>query len=170
MAMVTNQKTLHTLFQISVWTKGIAGVLETLTGVLCLVVTPKLLTTFVVLITAPEISEDPDDWIATTLSRAAQQVSVDTTMFAAAYLILHGLIKIILVASLLKRRFWAYPLSIGLLAVFIAYQCYRYTHTHSILLVLLTVFDLAVIFLIWREYQTRRPDSPKPFIGIDHIA
>jgi len=77
-------------------------------------------------------------------------------LFAAAYLIVHGLIKLFLVASLLLGRLWAYPLSLWFLAAFIVYQCYRYLHTHSISLVLLTVFDLAVVFLIWREYHSRQ--------------
>ena len=156
MTIVSHQKTLHTLFLISVWIKGVAGLLETIAGVLCFFITPEALKSVVVSLTAPELSEDPDDWIATTLSRAVQDLSADTTLFAAAYLIIHGLIKLFLVAGLLLGRLWAYPLSLWFLAAFIVYQCYRYTHTHSISLVLLTVFDLAVAFLIWREYQSHK--------------
>ena len=57
MAIFSHQKTFHALFQISVWSKGIAGLLETLMGALCLVVTPKALNSFVVLLTAPELSQ-----------------------------------------------------------------------------------------------------------------
>jgi uncharacterized membrane protein len=159
MTIAGHQKTLHTMFLISIWTKGAAGILETAAGVLCLFVTPEALNSFVVLLTAPELSEDPGDRIATALSHAVQRFSADTALFAAAYLILHGLIKVLLVACLLKRRYWAYPLSLWFLAAFIVYQCYRYTHTHSISLALLTVFDLAVVALIWLEYQTRKRDS-----------
>ena len=80
----------------------------------------------------------------------------DTRVFAGVYLVIHGLVKLFLVAGLLRNRLWAYPLSLWFLGVFIAYQCYRYTHTHSLWLVFLTVFDLAVVFLIWREYQWRK--------------
>ncbi len=154
MTVVSRQKSLHTLFLISVWIKGVAGLLETIAGILCSFITPKALTSFVVSLTAPELSEDPSDWIASILRRAVQHVSADTTQFAAAYLIIHGLIKLFLVTGLSLGRLWAYPLSLWFLAAFIVYQCYRYTHTHSILLVLLTVFDLAVAFLIWSEYQS----------------
>jgi uncharacterized membrane protein len=167
MTIVSHQKTLHTLFLISVWIKGVAGVLETAAGIFCFFITPAALASFVVALTAPELSEDPDDWIATTLVHAVRRFSADTALFAAAYLIIHGLVKLFLVAGLLLGRLWAYPLSLWFLAAFIIYQGYRYTHTHSILLVLLTVVDLAVAYLIWREYQSRKqihlqpaPDAP----------
>jgi len=164
MTIVSHQKTFHKLFQISVWIKGVAGLLETIAGILCFFITPKAVQSFVVLLTAPELSEDPHDWIATTLSRAVQHLSVDTTLFAAGYLIIHGLIKLFLVAGLLLGRLWAYPLALWFLGAFIVYQCYRYTHTHSISLALLTVFDLAVAFLIWREYQSRKQIYVQPLI------
>jgi uncharacterized membrane protein len=42
------------------------------------------------------------------------------------------------------------------LAAFIAYQMYRFLFTHSLWLIALTVLDLIVAFLIWREYQEVR--------------
>jgi uncharacterized membrane protein len=53
-------------------------------------------------------------------------------------------------------KLWAYPLSLGFLGAFIIYQGYRYTHTHAVSLILLTVFDLIVAYLIWHEYQLRK--------------
>ena len=149
-------KTLHRFFLISVWIKGAAGVLETLAGVLVLFVTRGALESFVISITAPEVDEDPHDWLANYLGRAVEQYSTDSQMFVSAYLIIHGLIKVFLVAGLLWGRLWAYPLSLWFLAAFIVYQGYRFTHTHSIWLVVLTVVDLVVGYLIWREYQWRK--------------
>jgi uncharacterized membrane protein len=57
---------------------------------------------------------------------------------------------------LLRGKLWAYPLSIWVLLAFIAYQLYRYTFTHSIGLILLSIFDLVVLWLIWHEYRTVR--------------
>src|SRR5882672_4038507 len=90
MTIASHQKTLHTWFLISVWIKGIAGLLETIAGLLCLFITPSVLTAFGVLLAAPELAEDPHDWIATTVNRAIQQLSPDSTLFAAAYLVIHG--------------------------------------------------------------------------------
>jgi uncharacterized membrane protein len=60
------------------------------------------------------------------------------------------------VIALLKNKLWAYPWSLVVLGSFILYQIYRFTFTHSLALIVLTVFDLAVIWLIWREYQIVR--------------
>ena len=52
---------------------------------------------------------------------------------------------------------------IGIFAVFgafIAYQLYRYSYTHEIALILLTVFDLFVIALAWHEYRLLRKHLP----------
>ncbi len=37
--------------------------------------------------------------------------------------------------------------------MFIAYQMYRFSYTHSIGLLVLTVFDLFVVWLVWKEYR-----------------
>lgn len=41
-----------------------------------------------------------------------------------------------------------YPASIVVMSLFIAYQIYRYTYTHGIGLILLTLFDLILIGLV----------------------
>ena len=162
MTTTSRENTLHRLFLISVWIKGAAGLLETIAGVPFFFVTRKSVQAFVMLPTAPELSEDPHDWIATTLSRAVQHFSADTALFAGAYLVIHGLIKLFLVASLLQGKLWAYAAALSFLVAFIIYQCYRYAYTHSIWLILLTIVDLIVAFLIWHEYQSRKQIYAQP--------
>jgi uncharacterized membrane protein len=41
-------------------------------------------------------------------------------------------------------------------ALFIAYQAYRFTYTHSVWLLLVTALDILVIALTWREYTYLR--------------
>ena len=72
---------------------------------------------------------------------------------AAAYLLAHGVVKIGRVASLLRDRHWAYPAAITVFAAFIVYQLYRFTLTHGLGLIALSLFDLVVIGLIWLEYR-----------------
>jgi uncharacterized membrane protein len=121
-----------------------------------LLVSQRALVTWVVSITAPELAEDPRDPVATFLRHSAEQWGSGTQHFAAAYLILHGAIKILLVAALLRRKMWSYPVSMWVLAAFIVYQVYRYTLTHSVWLVLLTALDITVVALIWHEYRWRK--------------
>src|SRR5437588_12737836 len=143
----------HGLFLLSVWSKGIAGLVETIGGLLLLCVPQAGLNALVVALTAPELAEDPTDRVATLLQRIVHELTADTKIFISGYLIIHGVIKVLLVAGLLGRRLWSYPVSLWFLAAFIAYQMYRFLFTHSLWLIALTVLDLIVAFLIWREYR-----------------
>jgi uncharacterized membrane protein len=146
----------HRLFLLSVWCKGIAGLVETIGGLLLLFIPQTGLNAFVIALTAPELAEDPTDRVATLLQRIVHELTADTKLFVSGYLIVHGVIKVLLVAGLLGRRLWSYPVSLWVLAAFIAYQMYRFLFTHSLWLIALTVLDLIVAFLIWREYQEVR--------------
>jgi uncharacterized membrane protein len=146
----------HRLFLLSVWSKGIAGLIETIGGVLLLWMPQAGLKAFVMFLTAPELAEDPTDRVATLLRHAVQELGADTRVFASSYLIVHGLIKVFLVAGLLAGRLWSYSVSLWFLAAFIAYQTYRFFFTHSVWLMALNILDVIVAFLIWREYQRRK--------------
>src|SRR6266446_3909966 len=146
----------HAFFLLSVWSKGVAGLVETIGGVLLLFIPRAGLNALVVFLTAPELAEDPTDRVATLFQRAVHELGADTKLFASGYLIVHGVIKVLLVAGLLGRRLWSYPVSLWFLAGFIAYQAYRFFFTHSLWMIALTVVDLIVAFLIWREYQGRK--------------
>ena len=146
----------HGLFLLSVWSKGVAGLAETIGGLLLLFIPQAGLNALIIFLTAPELAEDPTDRIATLLQRMVQELGADTKLFASGYLIVHGLIKVFLVAGLLRRRLWSYPVSLWFLASFIAYQTYRFLFTHSLWMIALTIVDLIVAFLIWREYQARK--------------
>jgi uncharacterized membrane protein len=150
------RKRLHRFFEISILLKGLDGLLETLGGALFLFIRPETLNRFLFLLTAHELSEDPQDWIAGLARHAAEALSPDTTRFASLYLLGHGIVKIFLVAGLWREQLWAYPTAIGVLGAFIGYQAYRFSHTHSLPLLIFTAFDGVVVFLIWREYRARR--------------
>ena len=63
--------------------------------------------------------------------------------------------KLFLVYALWREKLWAFPVGMAFIAVFIAYQLYRIAHTHSITLICFTVFDFAILWLVWREYRAR---------------
>src|SRR5258708_20010151 len=99
-----HQKGLHQLFLISIWIKGISGILETLAGIIAAFVEPRALETVVMFLTAPELSEDPDDWFAKLLGGAVRQYSADTQTFLSVYLISHALIMVFLVSVFLPSK------------------------------------------------------------------
>jgi len=146
----------HRLFLLSVWSKGIAGLVETIGGLLLLFIPQSGLKALVIFLTAPELAEDPSDRVATLLQHIVQELGADTKRFASSYLIVHGLIKVFLVAGLLGGRLWSYVVSLWFLGAFIAYQTDRFLFTHSPWLIALNIVDLIVAFLIWREYRVRK--------------
>lgn len=147
---------LDRVFAISLVLKGLDGALEVVGGILLLVVTPRQIGAIVRFLTQHELSEDPHDLVATSLLHLTEHLSVSASLFGAAYLLLHGVVKVVLVWAVLRDRLWAYPWMIGFLLVFIAYQGYQIAVAFSWGLVLLTAFDLFVVWLTWREYGARR--------------
>jgi uncharacterized membrane protein len=144
------------LFQVSVWLKGLHASLEIVGGVALLVISPGFVIRVVALLTQDELAEDPHDLIANYLLSAATHLSVSSKQFMAFYLLAHGAPKLLLVAALLKHKLWAYPVAMMAFGAFILYQLYRFTFTHSIGLIALSLFDLVVIWLIWLEYRALR--------------
>src|SRR5665213_4035858 len=130
--------------------------LEVLGGLLLLVATSDSIHSVVWTLTEHEISEDPTDTIAGLLRHATDTLSLDTRMFASVYLVVHGIIKLWLVVSLLRELKWAFPVALGFLGAFTAYQLYRFAHTHSIALLVFSVVDLFIMGMVWREYAVRR--------------
>jgi uncharacterized membrane protein len=88
----------------------------------------------------------------------AQQFSISTQYFTAFYLFSHGVVKLFLIAGLLRERLWYYPLAMIVFAFFIMYQLYRFSFTHSVWLFVITILDMVVIWLTWREYKYLRRD------------
>jgi uncharacterized membrane protein len=143
-------------FAVGIILKGLDGVLEVVGGLLLLVVSPATIDQLARALTQHELSEDPHDFLATHLLHAAGSLSGSSLRFGAAYLLLHGVVKVLLVTALLRDKIWAYPWMIAFLIVFIVYQVYRMTFAFSIGLLGLTIFDLVVVWLTYREYAKHR--------------
>lgn len=151
-----NEQRVHRIFEFSLLLKGAHALIECIGGLLLALVGTGTIVSLVKWMTQEELVEDPNDFIAGHLMNAANHFSVGTQHFYAFYLLSHGLIKIALVAGLLRGKLWAYPASLVALLLFIVYQLYRFSYTHSAGLIVLTIFDLIVIWLIWHEYRLVR--------------
>jgi uncharacterized membrane protein len=151
-----NEKNTHLMFEVSLFFKGAFAAAEVLAGISAYFVTQQLLFKVVERLMRIELLEDPRDLIASYLLTAVDHFSLSTRNFTAAYLLSHGVIKLWLIVGLLRGKLRYYPLAIAIFGLFIAYQMYRFTLTHSSWLVLITVVDLIVIGLTWREYRYLR--------------
>ena len=147
------EKYLHLFFVWSLIFKGLFAAAEIAAGVAAFMVSQAIVLRIARTITAEELSEDPGDPVANYLLSAAGHFSGSAAHFIAAYLASHGAVKLALIVALLQKRLWAYPVAIAVFGAFIMYQVYRYTVTHSLSLMLLTIVDLVVIILTWHEYR-----------------
>jgi uncharacterized membrane protein len=152
---------LDTTFNVVLYLKGADGVLELIGGVFLLVVSPATLDAWVRRLTQHELSQDPHDFFATHLLHAATNLN-KSQLFGAIYLLTHGVAKLIVVVGLLLRMHWAYYVAFAFLGAFLVYQIYRMTYAPSVGLALLTVFDLLVLWLTWREYLRMRAARRAP--------
>ncbi|ALU35173.1 hypothetical protein CLAU_0744 [Clostridium autoethanogenum DSM 10061] len=153
MKFSTNSNIFHKGFEIGILIKFIDGFLEIIGGVLLLFLNPNRLSDLVVLLTQHELSEDPRDVIANFMIKLSSKFTISTQYFGVFYLISHGIVKLILIIFLWKRKSWAYPLTIMSLILFIIYQIYRYILHPSSWLIILTVFDIIMIILTFIEYR-----------------
>jgi uncharacterized membrane protein len=158
------EKLWHLLFLLGIFFKGLDGVLESVGGLSLLFLSHTSLMKYVNNVTFlfhEELTEKPPDAIFHYLLNLAH-VSENTQLFAGAYLVGHGAIKIAVVAGLYFKKLWVYPVAEVVLGLFILYQSYRFAHTHSILLLLLSIVDAAVILLIYKERKRLKGLEPLP--------
>jgi len=153
MKLFLSKKEIHQIFIIGIILKALNAGAEIIGGFLILIISQEFIIKAVLFLTQEELTEDPKDIVANYLINSAQHFSLSTKHFIAFYLLGHGLIKLGLIIGLLKNKLWSYPLSIIIFGLFIFYQTYRYFYTRSLWLLLLTIFDLVVIWLIWLEYK-----------------
>jgi uncharacterized membrane protein len=155
-----DEKNIHLAFEVSLFLKGVFAVAEIVTGIGVYFVTQQFIFRVVERITRAELLEDPRDAVANYLFQSAQHFSVSTRNFTALYLLSHGVIKLWLIIGLLRARLSYYPVAMAVFGLFIVYQLYRFSTTHSPWLLLITVVDVVVIGLTWHEYRYLRLRSP----------
>ncbi|MDE2399673.1 MAG: DUF2127 domain-containing protein [Patescibacteria group bacterium] len=161
--VLSEQKIEHELFDIGILLKGIHALIEIIGGAFTFLISPHFVLRIVTKITQGELFEDPNDFLTRYFVDFAHSISVGTKQFIAFYLLSHGITNLILVIGLFKKKIWAYHASFVVLTLFALYQIYRYIYHPSIWMIILTIFDFIVLWLIWREYE-RIKGKWKPII------
>lgn len=153
------RETVHKFFELSILLKALNAILEIIGGVAFLFISLERINYFIFILTQGELSEDPRDFIASHLVGFFQALSVSSQLFGGFYLISHGLIKILLIIALWKRKLWAYPLSIVVFMLFVVYQTFRYVQNGSPWLLALTFLDVFVIVFVLLEYNNLKKEK-----------
>lgn len=148
-----NEKTTHLIFQLTLLCKAVFAVAEIVAGIGAYFVTQEFVFGLVDRVARLDLFRHPHDLVANHLYASAQHFSVSTRNFTAAYLLSHGVVKLWLIVGLLREKLWYYPLAIAVFGLFVVYQLYRFTLSHSPWLILITVIDVIVIALTLHEYR-----------------
>jgi len=144
---------LHDGFLAGMFVKGIDGVLEIIGGFLLMMVNTSRLDKMAQFFTQHELSLDKQDVISNSMIKLSHGFTISTQHFGIYYLLSHGVMKLFLVFMLLEKKLWAYPVAVVFLALFIGYQLYRFSFTHSLWLLGFTCFDSLMIALVWSEHN-----------------
>ena len=137
-----NERRVHQIFEIGILLKGAHALIECIGGLVLAFVSTSAITGLVNALSQEELIEYPNDFIAAHLLSLAQNFTVSTQRFYAFYLLSHGVIKVFLVAGLRRNKLWAYSVSLVVLGLCIVCQLYRFSYTHGVGLIMLTVFDV----------------------------
>lgn len=153
---IRNFFTFKRVFYIGIVFKGLDGLGELLIGIALLFISPTQIHELVALATRGELSEDPHDLTANLLLKSTAHISNATTTFLVIYLFIHAIVKLVSVWGILARHRWAYPFALITLSLLTLYQFYDIVVKPSAGIILLTILDIIVLWLIFREYRKIR--------------
>jgi uncharacterized membrane protein len=150
--ILIKKKHFSTLFQISLIIKEIDAIIEMLGGVLVWFTSKAVLVNFILDTFQNTLTDNPKDFVSNFIVNSASDFSVSSQYFLGAYLFLHGIIKIFLIINLFNKKLWAYPATIIVFSLFIAYQLYIFNISHSMWTLSFTLFDILIVLLAGHEF------------------
>lgn len=143
----------HNFYIFGLVLKAINGFFEIISSILILAVDVNKWPSIISYIFRKELIEDPNDFILNLFLNTLQKFDIGIQFFIFLYLLSHGMVKLFLVGSLVKKKYWAYPLSEIILILFVLYQSYLFINSRSMFILFLNCIDIALAALIWIEYK-----------------
>ena len=155
----TKRQAVHWLFDAAVIVKAVNGVME-VAGGLILMLKPGWVGPAVASWAVELMLHHSANRIGDAVAAWGYGLQAGTERFASFYLMAHGIAKLFIAWGLIREKLWAFPAALAVFGLLIGYQVYRFAHTHSITLALLVAVDVAVCYLIWREWGYRKSGEP----------
>lgn len=149
---VTSPESMSFLFHISMWWKIFYGAVRVALGFVLLKLIGTPFNDIFYSLMSHELSTDKTDVVFQFIFRLIENHSFTVTYFIAAYLLFWGVLDILFSVLLLRRKLWAFPMSMILMGLFIVYEIYRVIHTKSLILLALIFVGIGVLYLIDVEY------------------
>jgi uncharacterized membrane protein len=146
----------HRLFIATISAKGMLGILQLFAAIVVYLGGFQYLPSFAQWLVLNELAEDPNDYIALKILQLAGTAPATGTTFYTTYFAAHGLLHIAVAAALLSGASWANHIAVVVLVLFVIYQVFEWISVGGFMLIVLTVIDLAVIYLTVREHRNTR--------------
>jgi uncharacterized membrane protein len=145
------------VYKIGITIKGFDGLVELVAG-LALWLSPSLVHDILSAIVgkASGYHGRVPQFVADNVARVDNDFAKTSLVFLIVFLISHGVIKLALVYALLKEIYRAYPYALAVLGLFLAYQIYALVAHPTIGMIIFTVLDIVIIYLVWGEYKELR--------------
>ena len=141
------------LFRVGLIVKGVDSLLEVVGGVLLLM--PMRLARYILVLSQHEVYRHHQA-LAGRLDHLADSVVEHASMGEAAYLVVHGLAKVILIAAVFRDKKWGYTGLMGVLSFFALIEITRAIGAHEIVTGALSIFDIVMVVLIYKEYRAHQ--------------
>lgn len=146
----------HRMFLVTIIGKATLGIIQLLIAAAVHFGMVARLPQLVQSLFARELSEDPNDFLASTLLRLVNGMPATDLSFYTLYFAGHGLSHVMIVAALLYGARWASEAAILVLSLFVVYQIFEWYSIGGTMLLVLSAIDIFVIILTVRERQLQR--------------
>jgi uncharacterized membrane protein len=151
--MFLRERYWHELFETGVLLKAFNSAWEITGGFLLLANVRGWFPHLFVFLTRAVFLGDSDNRVLHLVVTHVHTIPPGTQLFVAIYLLFHGVMNLFLSYNLYKNHLWAYPFSMVFTSTFFVYQVYRLAHTHSLVLLMVSILDIIFIILTWHEYK-----------------
>lgn len=141
------------LFRLSMWWRIFYGILRIILGITILRIVGKPISHLIYTVMSHEFSGKKGDAVLEMIYKFFEIHQFTASYFIAIYFIFWGTVEIVLSFCLLKGIKKAFPITMGLIILFICYGAFRFTHTHSLILLSILFIDLGILYLINKEYK-----------------
>ncbi|MFI2488760.1 DUF2127 domain-containing protein [Promicromonospora kroppenstedtii] len=144
----------ETAFVLGVLLKGLDGLVELVAGAALLVLHQDRILALTRAAVAEELREDPHDLVANLLLDQAAGLDHGAAVAGGLFLLLHGVVKVVIVAALLAGSRRVYPWAVGALSVLLAVQVVQLVLSPGV--VALVLLDAVILALTWHEWRIGR--------------
>ena len=144
---------IHRTFKTLTALKGIWGFLEVILGVVLWVLSKNAFMSVVNFFFKEELAEPGRHAFSTFILNNVVPTTISLHAIIGIYFIVHGVIKIIIAASLWSEKIWLFPIALILLIATILYELYVLGHSFKLWILGSAILDIAILVLIHSEYE-----------------